>query len=433
MKYLEHFHQSCSDEGNAEPNGLFGFWLRFGSVTGFCKPAPSPKLRQNPKILAAHRYIFSVNALALLTLTALTFTGCANEGLSSQTPTSPELSGPVILDSMKKVADWQLTNDSPSLAHYQLNSWTYGAFYAGVMALDSVADTPKYHEAMLAIGKKLAWQPGKRPYHADDQAVGQMYLEMYLKDHDPAMLGPIKAKLDNILAHPSTDSLEFGKGKQDRYWWCDSLFMGPPTWALLYKATGEKKYLDFMDKEWWAASDYLYDPEEHLYFRDSRYFKQREANGKKIFWSRGNGWVMGGLVRVLEIMPKNYPSRARYETQLKEMAAKIASLQQPDGLWHASLLDPESYPLKETSGSGFYVFALAWGINHGLLDRATYQPVVDKGWIALQGCVTPEGKLGYVQQVGADPKSFKPEDFEVYGAGAFLLAGKEMYVMAHRR
>lgn len=366
--------------------------------------------------------------LALLTLFAATLAGCAhNRNLASR---PAELSASVILNSMEKVADWQLTNASPSDVHYKGNSWTYGAFYAGVMALDGIAKTPKYHDAMVAVGKKLDWQPGPKAYHADDQCVGQMYLELYLKDHDPAMLQPIKAKLDYILEHPSSDSLEFDKkGKADRYWWCDSLFMGPPTWARLYQATGEKKYLDFMDKEWWAASDFLYDKDEHLYFRDSRYFNKREANGKKIFWSRGNGWVMAGLARVLEIMPRDYPSRARYETQFKEMAEKIASLQQPDGLWHASLLDPESYALKETSGSGFYIFALAWGINHGILDRAKYQPVVDKGWIALKGCVTPEGKVGYCQQVGADPKSFKPEDYEVYGAGAFLLAGKEMYLL----
>jgi rhamnogalacturonyl hydrolase YesR len=185
-----------------------------------------------------------------------------------------------------------------------------------------------------------------------------------------------------------------------------------------------------MDKEWWAASDFLYDKDEHLYFRDSHYFDRKEANGKKIFWSRGDGWVMGGLARVLEFMPADYPSRSKYETQFKEIAEKIASIQQPDGMWHASLLDPASYPEKEASGTGFYTFALAWGINHGLLDRAKYEPVVRRAWAGLLTCVTPEGKLGYTQQVGADPKSFKPEDFEVYGAGAFLLAGREMYTLA---
>src|SRR3954452_3737892 len=154
--------------------------------------------------------------VTLLTLLVLTLTGCANRVVCSGLR-KIEPSKTAILDSMKKVADWQLTNDSPSLSHYQLNSWTYGAFYVGVMALDSISDTPTYHDAMLATGKKLDWQPGRRPYHADDQCVGQMYLELYLKHHDPAMLDPIKAKLDNILEHPSSDSLEVGKGKKDRY------------------------------------------------------------------------------------------------------------------------------------------------------------------------------------------------------------------------
>lgn len=376
----------------------------------------------------------NLSVFAVLVLAASAWSQEPTANAAGTLPEGSAFSPPAILATMEKVADWQLTNASPSARSYKENGWTYGAFYAGVMALDSVAGTPKYHDAMVAEGKKLDWQPGRRQYHADDYCVGQMYLELYLKDHDPAMLASIRARLDYILAHPSTDSLDYNKkGKADRFWWCDALFMGPPTWARLYKATGDKKYLDFMDKEWWATSDFLYDKDEHLFFRDSRYFTQKEANGKKIFWSRGNGWVMAGLARVLEMMPADYPSRPRYETQFKEMAEKIASLQQPDGLWHASLLDPASYPLKETSGSGFYVFALAWGINNGLLDRAKYEPVVRKSWAALEDCVTPEGKLGYVQQVGADPKSFKPGDYEVYGAGGFLLAGKQMYLLAQTR
>jgi rhamnogalacturonyl hydrolase YesR len=83
--------------------------------------------------------------------------------------------------------------------------------------------------------------------------------------------------------------------------------------------------------------------------------------------------------------------------------------------------------LKETSGSGFFTFGIAWGINYGLLDRAKYEPIVRKAWAALVGCVTPEGKLEHVQPIGADPKKFQPTDTEVYGTGAFLLAGSEVY------
>ena len=146
-----------------------------------------------------------------------------------------------------------------------------------------------------------------------------------------------------------------------------------------------------------------------------------------MFWGRGNGWAVAGLARVLQYLPKDHPDRPRYETLFTEMAAKIAALQQPDGLWRASLLDPASYPLKETSGSGFFCFALAWGVNNGYLDRATYRPAVEKAWTALAGCVQPDGKLTHVQPIGADPKQFDPEATEVYGVGAFLLAGSEIY------
>src|SRR5262249_29893570 len=154
--------------------------------------------------------------LAALTLLSFVITACAQDHMAPPSAESPA----AILATMKKVADWQLTNASPSAKSYKENGWTYGAFYAGVMALDSIAGTPKYHNAMVAVGKKFDWQPGARAYHADDQAVGQMYLELYMKDHDPAMLGPTKAKLDNILTNQSSDSLDFKeKGKMDRYWW----------------------------------------------------------------------------------------------------------------------------------------------------------------------------------------------------------------------
>jgi hypothetical protein len=206
--------------------------------------------------------------------------------------------------------------------------------------------------------------------------------------------------------------------------------MGPPAWVRLFAATGDDKYLNFAIANWWRSEDFLYDQEEHLFFRDSTYFKKTEANGKKVFWGRGNGWVMGGLVRVLQYLPMNHPDRPRFEQLFKDMSAKVRTCQQADGLWRASLLDPDSYPLKETSGSGFFTYALAWGVNQGLLDRPTFEPAVRKAWSALVACVDADGKLTHVQPIGADPKKFAESSTEVYGVGAFLLAGSEVYRLA---
>ena len=340
---------------------------------------------------------------------------------------SAEITPLAVCDTMKAVADWQL--DHP--AKWRRDDWTQGAFYAGAMALAGIATDSKYEEAMLRMGVLNGWQPGPRVYHADEHCVGMAYCELYMKHKDPAMIKPLAARFDEILAKPSSSVLDFKvKGNQARWSWCDSLFMAPPAWLRLAVVTGDKKYLEFMNHEWWATTDFLYDKEEHLYFRDSTYFTKREANGKKVFWGRGNGWAFAGLARVLQYLPKDHPDRPRYETLFKEMAEKIRSLQQSDGLWRASLLDPDSYPLKETSGSGFYCFGLAWGVNNGLLDRTANEPAVRKAWAALVGCVQPDGKLTHVQPVGADPKKFNAEATEVYGVGAFLLAGSELYKLA---
>jgi len=346
------------------------------------------------------------------------------------TALSSEIKPFAILTTMQRVADWQLAHP----AKERPNGWVQGAGYAGMMALAGISGDTKYRDAMLAMGEGNGWQPGARMYHADDQCVGQTYAELYFLHRDPKMIAPMRERFDAILAKPSAaPSLDFAlpdKKALEQWSWCDSLFMAPPTWLRLYAATDDSRYLDFAVTNWWRTTDYLYDKDEHLFFRDSTFFKKREANGQKVFWGRGNGWVMGGLVRVLQYLPANHPDRPRFEQLFKDMAEKILACQQPDGLWRASLLDPASYPMKETSGSGFFTYALAWGVNQGLLDRAKFEPAIRKAWTALVGCVDADGKLAHVQPIGADPKNFDADSTEPYGVGAFLLAGSEIYRMA---
>jgi rhamnogalacturonyl hydrolase YesR len=105
-------------------------------------------------------------------------------------------------------------------------------------------------------------------------------------------------------------------------------------------------------------------------------------------------------------------------------------LQQEDGYWRASLLDPTSYPSPETSATGFMVYALAYGVNEGLLSQELFLPAIRAGWTALMRAVEEDGRLGYVQPVGADPRCVTREMTEVYGVGAFLMAGREVYRLA---
>ena len=112
---------------------------------------------------------------------------------------------------------------------------------------------------------------------------------------------------------------------------------------------------------------------------------------------------------------------------------KIASLQQSDGLWRASLFDPEEVPVKETSGSTFFTFAMIWGVNNGLLPEEVYMPKIRHAWAALLNCIDEHGRLGYVQVIGASPESVKETDNQEYGSGAFLMAASEMFKLVSNK
>lgn len=314
---------------------------------------------------------------------------------------------------MKKVADWQLSHPS-----HKDTDWRNGAMYAGITELYKLTNDPKYLNILLKMSERNKWRPGRRLRLADDHCIGQTYIELYLIKQEPERILAIHNTFDEIMAAPK-------KGRED-WWWCDALFMAPPALAGLATATGEQKYLDFMNAMWWDTTDYLYDTEEHLFFRDKRFFSKLEKNGKKVFWSRGNGWVLAGLCRVLQYMPENYSYRNKYVSLFKQMSTKVASLQQEDGFWRSSLLDPDSYPAGESSGTGFFTYALAWGLNQGLLSQERYLSVVQKGWLAMTAAVEDSGKFGWVQQVGDQPEQIKKENSETFGAGSFLLAGCEV-------
>lgn len=371
-----------------------------------------------------------LNRLALCLAVILMALGSyANEGKPKKS-TSPDS----VMAYMKKVADWQWKDIETNGFKFDQKDWTNGALYIGMAEWANIANSDIYYKKLLKIGNDNQWQIGKNRHFADDYCIGQLYAKLYEKYKDPHYIADIRSLADTLVAIPHTESLLWVNNIYLREWaWCDALFMGPPTLGFLTEATGDQKYLNTASKLWWKTSDHLYSKDQHLFFRDSRYFDKKEKNGKNVFWARGNGWVMGGMVNLLKVMPAGHPDRAKFVTQFRQMAQAIAKLQTADGTWHASLLDPDSYPSKETSGTGFLCYALAWGINQKLLPYKEYYPVVEKAWMALTTSVHADGKLGYVQPIGAAPEKVSPDNTEVYGVGAFLLAGTELLKLNNAR
>lgn len=338
---------------------------------------------------------------------------------------------------MKKVADWQIDNfrysTTGNLHDYGIDAWTNATLYIGMTEWAKIAGDSTYYHWLTDIGLAGNWKlaanfasyPKYRMYHADELCIGQFYLNMFDLYGDEKMASSTMERIDWIIDNPQ-DSTMLISNKQS-WTWCDALFMAPAVYAHAAKIKGDDRYLEYMDREFKRTYNFLYDKENRLFFRDSSYFDKTEENGEKVFWGRGNGWVAAGLVNILKLLPENSAYRPFYENLFREFIPRLATLQSPTGFWHASLLDPESYPSPETSATALITYALAYGINDGLLGKEEYKPALKKSWDALLSTIDKDGKLGWVQPIGADPKKVTGDMTASYGVGAFLLAGSEIF------
>ncbi len=335
-----------------------------------------------------------------------------------------KLDSAAVIGDMQRVADWQLANPS----QHKLHDWTQAPFFLGLFNLHQVTGEARYLDALMDFGRKIKFGPGPRVTHADDHAVLQAWLEIHELTGDKKLRQPAIGHFPKVLKALDGKSGASAGGGSFTWCWCDALFMSPPVWNHLTRLTGDPKYLDFADREWWTTTDVLYDPEACLYYRDNNFFYARTANGRKVFWSRGNGWVIGGLVHVLDRLPADHPSRSKYLGLYHDMMHAIVKLQGSDGLWRTSLLEPEG-PVGEASGSAFFTYGIAWGLNRGLLPENEFRPAMEKAWLALQDCIREDGMPGFVQRIGDRPGEATADDTEVYGSGAILLAGAEIVRM----
>ncbi len=351
-----------------------------------------------------------------------------------------------VLAQMKRVYRYQVMHQTRSVIRrsgatrfIKDTDWERGVFWSTVSAAWLATGDQDYLDGVMDYTLHTGFRTGAFPRFADDHVCAQAYLDVYPSVNIPEALEPTIKAFEVMLNDPQP-------GHRD-WWWVDSLFMAPPAFAALSKVTGDNKYVDYMHTAFWDSVNHLYDPETGLYYRDYRYMPTevgqkyrdefgdggsefREANGEKVFWSRGLGWMLAAVPRIIERLPENFEPRDEYLNLFVNLAKEVVKYQHEDGFWRASLLDPKSFPAPESSATSLFVFGLAWGINNGVLDEETYLPMVLKAWLALETAIHDNGMIGWVQLPAFNPRDVQFEHNIDYGAGAFILAAIEVSKLA---
>jgi unsaturated rhamnogalacturonyl hydrolase len=315
------------------------------------------------------------------------------------------------------------------------NIWTRAVYFEGLLGLYSVAPRPALLNYALDWAKYHDWSLRTDTTNADNQCAGQAYFDLFELEgaREPHRIEAIEQSLNAMLKNPSNGSWS----------WVDAVQMSMPLWARLGSWSGNAQYLEKMHSLYvhtkQAEGGGLYDAATGLWWRDAKWKPEQALtpSGKNVYWSRGNGWVLAALARVLERLPAASSHSAEYEQDFVAMAEALRARQRSDGFWNASLDDPAHFGGPETTGTSLFVYGMAWGIRRGLLSEEAYGAVVDRAWQAMvDTAVRADGFLGFVQSTGDDPSDGQPlsadkqPDFEDYGVGCFLLAGSELAKLA---
>ena len=335
---------------------------------------------------------------------------------------------------IEKVNDtWQATHPQHERAF-----WDNAVYHTGNMAAYALLQKRAWAEYSEVWAKHNLWQgaretnPEKWKYKnygegqdyvlfGDWQICFQTYIDLYNLQPNPNKI----ARAKEVMAYEAASDVD------DYWWWADALYMVMPVMTKMYKLTGDIRYLDKMYDNWKYANKIMYDKTTGLYFRDGKYVfpAHKSVNGKKDFWSRGDGWVMAAFAKVLADLPQNAPHRSEYIRYYRKMAKAVAQCQQKEGYWTRSLLDPEHAPGPESSGTSLFTFALFYGINNGYLSAKKYLPVAERAWNYLATtALQPDGTVGYMQPIGekAIPGQVVGRTSVTnFGTGAFLLAACE--------
>ncbi len=331
--------------------------------------------------------------------------------------------GKYILNKMYSVYDFQMKNSGL----FENRNWNRSTFYTGVMAFYQVSQDPGILAQAIAWSDRNDWKVGNEIFFpANRLTCTQTYLQLFFEKHDSLMIIHTRAYLDaeRMVTEPA-----YLRG----WYYADAFFVGIPPFMMMSAITKNNQYAEFGNRIFWELADQLFDKEEKLFYRDSESrFNEKSKNSKKVIWSRGNGWVMASLPRILTYLENDNTYYSQYAELLKEMAESLKQRQGQDGLWRTNLADAEEFPEPESSGTAFFVYAMAWGINNGLLNRDEFEPVVNKAWTGLCSIVGDDGKVCWGQPEARKPGKVKKEDSNEFVAGAFLLAASEMFRMTEK-
>lgn len=353
----------------------------------------------------------------------------------------------------KLITDYTTMGEEAQLERgaFRLASYEWGVTYSALIAaaeatgdqryMDYVQNRFRFLAEVAPHFKRVYEEKGTTdpqllqiltPHALDDAgAVCAAMVKVRVKDRSLPVDGLIENYFDFIQnkEYRLADGTFARNRPQHNTLWLDDMFMGLPAVAQMsrYDKAQKEIYLAEAVRQFLQFADRMFIPEKGLYRHG---WVESSTDHPAFCWARANGWAMLTACELLDVLPEDYPQRAKVMDYFRAHVRGVTALQSGEGLWHQLLDRNDSY--LETSATAIYVYCLAHAINKGWIDAIAYGPVAHLGWHAVAGKINAEGQVeGTCVGTGMafDPAFYYYRPVNVYAAhgyGPVLWAGAEM-------
>jgi unsaturated rhamnogalacturonyl hydrolase len=254
--------------------------------------------------------------------------------------------------------------------------WGEALFGYALSLLDEYAESDTYTPFLAAYCDHYTKHP-PRVDQSDTVAPALITYQMQKKTGNPAYRALTERCVDYIRNEPRLleDSVNhLGNSLEGRFYpksvWVDSLMMFSVFPSRYAREQNDAEMMDIAARQPRVMAKYLLDPEDQLWYH-AYWVKQRtHYPGSRIFWGRGNGWVICALPMILEQIGE-HPERAAIVDILKATSAALLPYQRPDGAFETVINRPgKTY--RELSFTALVAAGWFCGIRLGVLDRKRF-------------------------------------------------------------
>ncbi|MEZ5199492.1 MAG: glycoside hydrolase family 88 protein [Bacteroidales bacterium] len=186
-----------------------------------------------------------------------------------------------ILQLLHRVNDYQ--QDHPGWTDDR--NWERATYYTGVMAFFNAVKNKEILNQAVKWADSHDWKVGNElMFPANRFTCVQTYLEVFFQTGNATQISKSKEYMDSEILKTEPAYLR-------GWYYIDALYVGPPAFVMMSKATGNKKYNDYINPTFWDIADQLYDEDAGLFYRDSKArYEEKAKTAKKVL---GQGVMVG--------------------------------------------------------------------------------------------------------------------------------------------